>query len=288
MIDKNYILNLVKSKDVTIDQFNYNKLVAPPIHYYFNDIDINRLYQIATSLRYAAKPQVKYQEIDNIMKSRGFRKIGAGTNRLVYACIENDAFVAKIAYDDVGIKDNPREFINQEYLKPFCAKTFEVTPNGVLSFQERLNPITSREEFLSVAEDIFTLITEYIIGEYIMDDIGTRYFMNYGIRRGWGPCVLDYSYLYRLDGNKLFCYSDDPTAESKKCLGVIDYDDGYNNLVCKRCGRIYRAHELELKISNKMIITRNSNKGEHKMKVTISGGSKGNYNVTTTIDNKNI
>ena len=126
MIDRNYILNIIKSKDVTIDQFNYDKMVAPPIHYYFNDIDLNRLYQIATSLRYAAKPQVKYQEIDNIMKSRGFRKLAAGTNRLVYACIENDSIACKIVYDAVGIGDNPREFINQNYLKPFCAKTFEV------------------------------------------------------------------------------------------------------------------------------------------------------------------
>ena len=96
MIDRNYILNLIKSKDVSIDAFNYDKLMAPPISYYFNDFDLNRLYQIATSLRYSAKPQVKYQEIDKIMNSRGFRKLGAGTNRVVYSCIENDLFAAKI------------------------------------------------------------------------------------------------------------------------------------------------------------------------------------------------
>ena len=95
----------------------------------------------------------------------------------------------KVAYDDIGLGDNPREFINQQYLKPFCTKVFEVSQNGVLAIVERVNPITNREEFLSVAEDVFTLLTEYIIGEYVMDDIGTKYFMNYGLRKGFGPVL---------------------------------------------------------------------------------------------------
>lgn len=109
MIDRNYILNLVKSRDVTIQEFNYDKLTAPPIRYYFSDFDLNRLYQIATSLRYSAKPQVKYQEIDKIMKSRGFVKLSAGTNRVVYRCLENDTICAKhiylgTFYSDIKVK----------------------------------------------------------------------------------------------------------------------------------------------------------------------------------------
>lgn len=282
MIDRDYVLNLIKSKDVTIEEFNYDKLKAPPIGYFFNEFDLRRLYEIATSLRYSAKPQVRYQEIDNIMKSRGFVKLSAGTNRVVYKCIEDDTFVAKVASDAVGINDNPKEFVNQFYLKPFCAKTFEVSPNGVMAFSERLNPITNREEFLSVAEDIFTLITEFIIGEGVMDDIGTKYFMNYGFRRGFGPAVLDYSTYYKLDGNKLYCNKPDNNKIEGQCLGLIDYDAGYNNLVCTRCGKVYRAHELELKIKDNQIV-KSSFKGESKMKLKLSGGSK-DYDVTSTIN----
>ena len=284
MIDRDYVLNLIRSKDVSIQEFNYNKLIAPPIHYYFNDIDLNRLYQIATSLRYSGKPQTKYEEIDKIMKSRGFEKFGAGTNRVIYKCLENDTFVVKIATNNQSITDNPREFINQEYLKPFCAKTFEVSRNGVLAFSERVNPITCIEEFMSVAEDIFDLIHDFIIGEYVMDDIGSKYFMNYGLRQGFGPVVLDYVGLYKLDGNKLFCWKQDKHSETGVCGGEIDYDAGYNILKCKRCGKDYFAHDLELKVKNNEIIT---NKGEHKMKVTISGGTKG-YNVTTSVETKNV
>lgn len=286
MLDRDYILNIIKSKDVTISEFQYDKLSAPPIKYFFDDFDINRLYQIATSLRYSAKPQVKYQEIDKIMKSRGFVKLGAGTNRVVYRHQELDTIVAKIAMDDVGLGDNPKEFINQQYLKPFCAKTFEVTPNGVLAFSERVNPITNREEFLSIAEDVFELLTEFIVGKYVVDDMGSHYFMNYGIRKGFGPVIHDYSTIFILDGNKLFCMKEDKNSTTGRCEGEIDYDAGYNNLYCKKCGRIYRAYELAKKIDTKELITR-PNGGKYKMKVTISGGSKG-YNVTSTVDTTNV
>ena len=288
MIDRNYVLDIVKSRDITVGEFNYDKLFCPPIKFFFGDYDLQRLYELATSLRYSARPQVKYQEIDLIMKSRGFSKLSAGTNRVVYKCIDDDRFVAKVAVDAVGISDNPREYMNQFELKPFCAKTFEVSPNGVLAFSERLNPITNREQFLSIAEDVFTLLSEFIIdGTRVLDDCGTKFFMNYGLRNGWGPCLLDYTYLYKLDGNKLFCNRPDKTSEIGICGGELDYDYGYNNIVCKKCGAIYRAKDLELKIKENKIIIK-SLEGEYgKMKVSIKGRSK-NCDVSTIIETKEV
>lgn len=184
MENRSYILDRLKSKAVSIDEFNYDRLIAPPISSMFTQQDIMNLNQIAKSLKYAAKPQVKYQEIDRIMRSRGFEKFIAGTNRVVYRPIEDNRFVVKVAADAVGLGDNPREYRNQFIFKPFVTKVFEVTPCGTLGVFERVVPITSREEFLSVAEDIFTVINEWFIGEYVMEDIGSRYFMNYGIRSG--------------------------------------------------------------------------------------------------------
>ena len=283
MVDRNYVLDIIKSKDVTIGEFNYDKMTCPPIKLFFGDYDLQRLYELATSLRYSARPQVKYQEIDLIMKSRGFSKLSAGTNRVVYKCIDDDSFVAKVAVDAVGISDNPREYMNQFDLKPFCAKTFEVSPNGVIAFSERLNPITNREQFLSIAEDIFTLLSEFIIdGTRVLDDCGTKFFMNYGLRNGWGPCLLDYTYLYKLDGNKLFCNRPDKTSEIGICGGELDYDGGYNNIVCKKCGAIYRAKDLELKIKENKIIIKSLEGEFGKMKVSIKGGSK-DYDVSTEV-----
>lgn len=82
---------------------------------------------------------------------------------------------------------------------------------------------------------------------------------------------------------------EDKNSPTGRCEGEIDYDAGYNNLYCKKCGRIYRAYELAKKLDTKELITRPENGGKYKMKVTISGGSKcRDYNVTTTIDTQNV
>ena len=47
------------------------------------------------------------------MRRRGFVKFAAGTNRVVYRPVESDTFVIKVAYDAIGLGDNPKEFRNQ-------------------------------------------------------------------------------------------------------------------------------------------------------------------------------
>lgn len=184
MENRNYIIDRLKSKTMSIDEFNYDRLSAPPISAMFTPQDIAQLNYIAKSLKYSAKPHIKYQEIDKIMRRRGFEKFIAGTNRVVYRALEDNSFVVKVAADAVGLGDNPREYQNQFIFKPFVTKVFEVTPCGTLGVFERVNPITSREEFLSVAEDIFAVINDWFIGEYVLEDIGTKFFMNWAVRAG--------------------------------------------------------------------------------------------------------
>ena len=133
-----------KKKKGALD-FNYDALWAPPIRSILFQEDINQLYKIATSLKYNANIERKYELIDSIMKARGFRKAHCGTNRVVYNFLENPTFVAKVALDKVGLKDSPAEYMNQEFFKPFCCKIFEVDPTGVIAFVERVNPISSVE-----------------------------------------------------------------------------------------------------------------------------------------------
>ncbi|MBR6289212.1 MAG: hypothetical protein IKR19_07755 [Acholeplasmatales bacterium] len=219
--------------------------------------------------------------IDNICRSRGLVKFGAGTNRVVYRHPEFNNILFKIATDDVGMGDNPAEFRNQFLLKPFCAKTFEISPCGTVALVERLKPIRSREEYLSVAEDVFELLYTWIIGKYIMADIGDKYFMNIGIRQSMGICILDYPYLYELDGKKLYCRAPDPKSPSGCCDGEIDYDDGFNILHCTKCGVKYRAKELAKNIEENKIVT--VEEGSNlKMNIKVSGGSR-NINRVETV-----
>ena len=285
---RTYILDRIKSRKVSIEEFNFDKLTAPPISLMFTPQDIQDLYYIAHSIKLSSHPEKKFQYIDDIMSKRGFVKFIGGTNRVSYRPIEDNSFLVKVAIDDVGRSDNPREFRNQHALKPFVTKVFEVTPCGTLGVFERVVPITNRQEYMSVAEDIFTLINEWLIGEYVMDDIGSNYFMNYGIRKGFGVVLLDYPYMYKVDYNKLFCALEDKThtTMSGKCEGEIDYDDGYNKLVCTKCGARYKAIDLAKAIDDEKVIIKG---GFVKMalNINISGGSK-NVNERVEINNNEV
>ena len=269
-MERSDIIRRMKSKTTTIDAFNYDALTAPPLLSLLSYDDIEYFRRLATSIKYSAKIDYKYSEIDRVMKSRGFVKLGGGTNRVVYRHLEIDTIVVKIAIDDVGMKDNPREYENQFYLKPYVTKVFEVSPCGTVGLFERCEQIKSREEFMSIATEVFDLLSNWIIGKYIMEDIGSTFFMNYCVREGFGPVLCDFPYLYELDGNKLFCQLPDDNGFT--CGGVIDYDKGFNHLYCSKCGVRYKAIELKKAIENKIIIK--EEKEIFKMNVVLKIGDK--------------
>lgn len=261
-------------------EFNYDNLWAPPIRYLLSQQDIDQLYHIATSLRYNDDIEKKYELIDAVMKPRGFRRGNCGTNRVVYNFLEDTSFCMKIALDRVGLKDSPAEYKNQEYFKPFCCKIFEVDPTGVIACIERVNPISSLEEFISISDDVFNMMVTKIIGKYVVDDLGTEKFMNYGIRYNsngvsFGPVIIDFPYAYELDGAKLICNKPIKTPLGEvKCGGEIDYDNGLNHLVCCKCGRHYTAMELSKDDSNVLKFYSDESKGEIKiMRARIIRGS---------------
>lgn len=180
------IRDILYSQEKSPLDFQFDLLQAKPLHYYIPDYnDILRLNYIATSVKYASKIELKYKEIEKVMHKNGFRKFHAGTNRVVYVPYNDNTIVAKIAVDEVGIKDNPAEMYNQEYLKPFVTKVFDTSPCGVIAITERVHPILTKEEYALVAEDVFDLLVNKIIGKYVLEDIGNRYFMNVGVRQGY-------------------------------------------------------------------------------------------------------
>ena len=230
-------------------EFKFDNLMANPLLSYITIQDIAQLNKIASSVKYASKPKEKYALIDNIMTNRGFRKMASGTNRVTYRCLNDYGIVIKIAIDSVGLSDNGNEFRNQHLLKPFVTKCFEVSPCGTVGLFERVVPITSREEFVNISDDIFDLINN-LIGKYVLEDIGEKYYMNYGLREGFGPVLLDYPYVFELDGRKLICNVPEPLEPKGYCGGEIDYDIGYNDLKCKKCGKRYLATDLKSDVNS--------------------------------------
>ena len=226
---------------------------------YLTQSDVENLRRIATSKKYAGNMDLKYRMIDNIMKSRGFRRFAGGTNRLVFAHYEDPTILAKVAVDKVGMTDNPYEYKAQVLLKPYCTKMLQVTDCGTVGFAERVLPVTSVKEFKLIAGDVFDIIMNKIIGKYIMEDIGTEFYMNWGIRKGFGPVLLDYPYVFETEGAKLYCQNVLPNGMI--CNHEIDYDSGFNKLVCTGCGKIYTASDLKKdRAMNNIVIVKGGSK----------------------------
>lgn len=276
--------SILYSKKISPLDFQWDTMVAPPLLSLLTPQDIYSLNQIAMSNKLAAKPEEKYKMIANILNPRGFKKIASGTNRVVYKYLEDQRYCIKVAFDRVGLKDNPMEFQNQFKLKPFVTRIFEVSPCGTVALVERVEPITSREEYLHIVDDIFNLLVTKIIGKYVVDDIGTNFFQNLGIRRLWGVVLLDFPYVYELDGSKMYCNWQNPYT-NEYCLGEIDYDDGFNYLVCSKCGKRYQARQLAKQVEKRAIVV--EKKGVTRaMEIVLMRGDNVERVITTENESK--
>ena len=279
-IDRNNaILNMMYRGTTTIEDFNWDAMTTVPILYLMTPQDIDYIKNLILSPRYSGNNKYKMEKIDEVMHFRGFSRF-AGTNRLVYVHPAAPNAVFKVAIDSVGINDNPAEFRNQNFLKPYCCKVFECTPCGTIASFEKVDRITTFEEFYTIADDYYYIIVNVILGKYVMDDIGIDYFMNVGIRVGCYPVLLDFPYLFELDGRKLECCN--VLDDGRVCGGEIDYDGGFNKLVCKKCGRVYRARDLAKPPKEGGILLRQ--KGGRRMKLEITRGSKVVKTYDTTIE----
>lgn len=288
MIDRNYMIQRLTSKPMTLDEFNYESMTAPPISSMFTQEDIMQLNYIAISPKYSSKLDEKYKLINDILENRGFEKYVAGTNRVSYIPKDSvlaNIFIIKIPYTRAAMEDNIREYQNQFLIKPFCTKVFEVTPCGTIGLFEKVRPITHTDEYLSIADDIYELLSEFLIGEYVIDDIGTNYFMNIGVRSNFGPVLLDFPYVYKVDQKRLYCWAKDNSNPTGYCNGEIDYDPGFNYLYCKKCNCRYKPYELGQRIQYEEKIIKG--KGELDMKIRITGGSKNRNEEIITGDFRN-
>lgn len=220
----------------------FDSMRVGSLYSYFTQEDINMIYRIAISPAMHCNMTEKYRAIGEIMAKRGFRLIGGGTNRRSYECIYDNRIVAKVATDRVGFVSNLRELNSQNVLKPFCNKIFEVSPCGSIAIAEKVVPIKTEAEFKKYCSDIFDIAFFKIRNNGIaMEDIGTRSMKNWGYRVGFGPVLLDYPSMYVADHKKRLCKG---IVNGKLCCGTLDYDDGFNIIVCTECGKTYHASAL--------------------------------------------
>lgn len=255
-MDKKKLESILYAKKYNPDEealFNFNMLTGRPIYSMLSENEIYQLYQIATDMKLSANLVEKIKKMNAVLRPKGFERFGNGTNRIVYRSVYDSSILLKVAIDKVGLGDALREMENQSKLAPFVTKIFDVHPSGIVASVERVIPIKSHKVLSLLSEDFYNLITKVFVGKFVMEDIGDEYFMNWGIREGFGLVLLDFPYLYELDGNKLICRAKNKLNPNIPCLGEIDYDIGFNHLVCKRCGMEYRAKDMAKLINERGI-----------------------------------
>lgn len=253
-------INMLYDRKYDADIFNFDMLGGPNVYQVLPYDVVEHIHQYVIDPRNSGNTKKKIDHIDSVLSLYGFRRFAAGTNRAVYGFLEDTRFCLKVSLDKTGMNNNPDEFKNQEYLKPFVCKVFSVSDCGTIATVERVLPIRSRKEFYLNAGSIFDVIANKFVGNYILEDIGTIWFKNWGIRSGFGPVLLDYPYLYEVDLNGLFC--NEMTNLGLPCGGQIDYDDGFNILYCTRCGKRHQAKQIGNAISANIIAYKGGNSME--------------------------
>ena len=186
----------------------------------------------------------KFRILAGILNPLGYILAHAGTNRVVFQPQFDDSFVVKIGLDIAGRTNNPNEIVNQKYLKPFVCKCFDTTDDGVIGTFERVVPIENLYQLWSVREDIFDIMRA-ITKRFVIDDFGTEAFKNWGVRKGFGPVLLDYADMYILDKDTAYCRKPIDWHSTAVCGGELGYTPGYNKIMCKKCGGIGKAKQYK-------------------------------------------
>ena len=256
-----------KPDSLTIMRAQFDSIQGPSLRSMLTEQDIAQLYTIIMDPKLSANLPSKHKAMNEYLKARGFYKFASGTNRIAYRYAYNNNIILKVAVDKTGLSDSLREFQNQEKLKPFVCKIFDVHPTGIAAVVERVTPITSHKTFALVMSDYYDIMTKFFIGRFVMEDIGEEYFMNWGLRNNFGLVLLDYPYLYELDDARLYCNERDRRYPGTICGGEIDYDIGFNRLVCKKCGREYPAKELARSIQERRITMVRTNVNSFNVRV---------------------
>ena len=252
----------IQSKKAMDIAMYWNTLQRPPIRSYIADWVIQRLYDYMTSPRLINNPSKRFKLTNELLQPWGFNPLASGTNRRAFYCVYDPGIIFKIASDAVGQKDNQSELFIQQMLRPFCPKVFNVDGDGVIALSERGEPMTEHDYKFVWAEEIFDLLFSLLARGYILEDVGSNFYKNFGIRLGFGPMIWDFPYVYKLDWRKLICQKPDHIT-GKPCGGEIDYayNKGMSEIVCTRCGARYSARYLASSVPGEAINFVNKERG---------------------------
>lgn len=203
---------------------------------YFSKTLLEELYRVCTN-PVISDNNLKVSAMLELLNKHNvdYVELGPGTNRLAVLI---DNYVFKIALDKWGMRDNLNEFTVSQELQPYVVKTYET--NELISVCEYVTLI-SREEF-EEQKDVIRGILSILAESYLLGDVGTvsKNFCNWGYRDNGELVILDFAYIYRVQGDELLCSKDQ---------SILEYDENFHNLRCPTCGKKYTFMDVRRKIT---------------------------------------
>lgn len=205
--------------------------------------------QIKTLFHYACRVDIadnndKAEAIKAILPATEFDELGTGTNRIGFL---HNGMVVKLALDRRGLVDNYCEFKRSQELPEYLAKTYE--SNMLINITEYIT-VLSQQQFKEQASVIRSVLEDLSRG-YLFDDIGytLKNSMNWGYRDIPGSpelVILDYGYLYPLDGQEM-----ERLLRCPKCYGQLQWNPSYTGFECtsKKCKYTAKPKEIRDRMS---------------------------------------
>lgn len=221
------------------------------IQYFFSDDIIKALFY--TCLRIDIPDNNMKAEVVKKILGLDFEEIGTGTNRI--ALLHNGVIV-KIALDRRGLVDNYQEFKRSIELESYLAKTYET--NFVINICQYVE-VMDQDTFLINQKEIKTMLRE-IAKNYLFDDIGftMKNSYNWGMREArltpeeryeledimdeiYDICILDYGYLYPLNGQK------DKVLRCPRCSHRLEWNMNFTSLACSNSQCKFTATPMQIR-----------------------------------------
>lgn len=173
--------------------------------------------------------------LSKYLKQFGFKELGCGTNRIVFTHVDIPDRAFKIALDSRGIMDNNMEEKLFNDLKDFVPQFYD--NNGLILIAERVTPLKHSSDYYEYADDIQHVI-DSIAPRYILNDIGPKSFLNWGVDNVGRFVILDYAYLTPMNGCR--------TLTCRKCGSGLTYNTDLTMIKCtnKKCKAVYSIGDI--------------------------------------------
>lgn len=202
----------------------------------FDPVTVKDLFSIMNS---CSNNHRKADMVVKYLKDMKFKEVDLGTNII---CMENkkyDDVVFKIALDPCGIEDNFNDVWLSEEI-PEYSRVYAHHRTGIVSVHKRYKVFDSQHSIQRYHKQIMKLLRR-LSKDYLIVDLSPINIKNYGTDKKGQLVIIDGSDMIKLNSgvSEFRCTEliNKNNTKFKECGGELEYDEIFQYLVCKKCGK---------------------------------------------------